>query len=143
MSRKALSIISLICYLAFALGGGAMALYMYLEMDKLSGAGGFEGLGAIGLAVIMVLALAYAAVGILPSIFKLIDIFADKKFLSGLCIPFDIAFNIANVALLGSSVIEAVNGSGEIGGIIFAAALLAVSLTAFISNIRSLSPSAY
>ena len=54
LKRTKLSILSTLIYFIFAVGGGALALYMYLLINR-----GDAGIGAIGLAAIMIIGLMF------------------------------------------------------------------------------------
>lgn len=136
LKRTKLSIVSTLIYFIFVAGGGALALYMYLLVN-----GGDAGIGAIGLAVIMVIGIIYAAVGALPLILKFIDIFANKKILSGLCLPFDVSFIIANAALTLSAISDFSNNNAA--SVIFGAVLLLVSIIEIVLTVSSLKCSYY
>ena len=143
MLRKRLSIISTVCYFVFLGGGSATALYMRYLIDKSASSEGTEGFAALGYAIIMILATAYAIASLIPFILKLVDIFANKKALAGTALFFDVIISVFNAALLVSSIADTANGGDSVGSIILMAALLSVSLTSFITNVISLRISGY
>lgn len=134
--RQVLSIVTLICYLIMVGCGAVLAIASQLEIDGIKeGAGGLsEALGAGIMAVIMILAIAYAAIGVLPIIFKIIHIFADSKMPAVLCFLFDIAYILINGALVLTELTAA--DPSYVGAAVFGGLLL-VSLCAFITNIAS------
>ena len=145
--RTKLSIITVICYALFVFGGAGIAIYMRYLLNNLqngSSSGAGEAFVGLGIAIIMILAMLYAVVGVLPFVFKLVDIFKNKKLFAGLCIPFDIAYSVFNVMIF----VSALNGAGtsladDIGSLIFAVLLILISLAALITNIASLACPSY
>lgn len=138
LKRTKLSIIGSLIYFLYVASGGILALYMYSIIND-----GDAGLEAIGLAVIMIIGLFYAAASLLPLIFKFIDIFANKKIFTGFCIPFDVVFIIANAILSFTAIINYVNNDNSILSAIICLILLVISVIEIIITISSLKCSRY
>ena len=137
--RTKLSIISSICYAIFLFGGIGSAAYMYFTIQESNASGG-AGLEAIAFALIMIIGLIYAAAALLPFIFALCDKKANKKVFAALCIPFDIAFNVAGAAFILDALNDIQNGYSAL---ILPAILMLIALVALICNISSLKCSRY
>ena len=81
-------ILSLIVYILYTLGGGALALYSKIGIDKVNAnGGGWEGLGY---AIMLVFGIILAGVGLVGVILKGIHLKTDWGFFGVLCILFDL-----------------------------------------------------
>ena len=143
LKRTKLSIICTVCYAIFVVGGAALALYMTALIAENNANGGEAGFGAIGYAILLILGIGYAAAGILPLIFHAIDIFKNRKFLSGMCVPFDLVFTGVGGYSVFTAIGDLSGGGDAIKSLVFASVLLIISLVAFIANLISLGCDSY
>ncbi len=81
-------ILSLLCYGLYALGGGGMAVYYYIALQKFNENGG--GLEGIGYVILFVLGLIVCAAGILGLILKGLHIGTGWLLFGLLCLLFDV-----------------------------------------------------
>ncbi len=137
--RKLLSILTLICYLACTLAGAIVGISAFyrIEVNKQQ-ADGDIGLGfaALGLAIIGILAFAYAIITLIPSVLKAFDVFFEKNGLTVACIIFDIILILIHAFMVYSSI----SGSAELtpGGIILLAASFVIWVLTLVLNIFTL-----
>lgn len=133
MSRnKILSLITIICYaLTIFLGVIFGSIFAgVLGSGNLDGAGIGGAVVALLLAVILVFGYVYAAIGVLPLIFKIVQFFTGKRIFAALSIPFDLIYILLCVELI-------LNSGGDISVIALLGALLVPPLLAFVTNIMS------
>lgn len=140
VKKKILCVIGLICYLVFVGGGIGLILSMQSGLDNVEGGIGAALVGVV-VAIVMVIAAAYATVGVLPIIMKVVHIFADSKVPAVICIPFDLLYIGANAALCVNAVSNM--SDGDLSGVIVFAVLAVISVVALVTNIMSLSEDCY
>lgn len=134
--QKYVSIVALACYAAFLLAG----LLMGLGMLTLFHTNDAEGIGGAALAVLSVIlsvaGFIYAALSILPLVFRAISLKKRKTVFPALCVPFDLLYIVLNVLLL----VSGFSGETEIEplGIVIFVALILISIAALVSNILSI-----
>lgn len=137
---KILCIITLACYLALILVGVLLgALTGGVIADGLDNTEGF-GAAAVGilLGVLLIMGYTYAAIGILPVIFKLVQLFSGKKVFAVLSLPFDLVYILFNGSLIASFISEPLD---SVLSIIMCGVLFIISVIAIVANIMSLTTS--
>ena len=137
---KILCIITLACYLALILVGVLLgALTGGVIADGLDNTEGF-GAAAVGilLGVLLIMGYTYAAIGILPVIFKLVQLFSGKKVFAVLSLPFDLVYILFNGSLIASFISEPLD---SVLSIIMFGVLFIISVIAIVANIMSLTAS--
>ena len=137
---KILCIITLACYLALILVGVLLgALMGGVIADGLDNTEGF-GAAAVGilLGVLLIMGYTYAAIGILPVIFKLVQLFSGRKVFAVLSLPFDLVYILFNGSLIASFVSEPLD---SVLSIIMCGVLFIISVIAIVANIMSLTAS--
>ncbi len=133
--RQVLSIISLICYLIFVALGAFFALGLYADSLGGNTSNGIGGaIVTILIAVLMIIAIIYALIGIVPSLMKLVNIFWDSKIPSIVCIPFDLVYLAINGYFIYNTLSDTSASGFEITLAVFAVATF-ISLVAFVCNI--------
>ena len=98
---KKSSLFSLIVYILYTLLGGGY--FVYAQITLRSNQNGELGLEALGIAILMVLAIVFGAIGLLGLILKAIHIKTDWGFFGFLCILVDLVFIIAWIGMLFSN----------------------------------------
>ena len=84
---KKIGIIPLIIYILYTLAGGGLAIYCRLAIDQLGEDAGFNGLG---LALVMVVGMVIAIVGIIGVILKAIHLKTESVVFGYFCACFDV-----------------------------------------------------
>ena len=134
--RQKLSLITVICYLIFIAPVLIFGATLNEAVEGLIGAGVAGAVIGLLLLVLNVGAYVYAAVGVIPTVLKLIHIFVDKRIFAILSLPFDLIYISINLALL----FEIISGGVFEEWLILAVAVISllISLVAFITNILSI-----
>ena len=127
---KKSGLLSLIVYILYTLGGGALALVSKINIDNLNAnGGGWEGLGY---AIVMILGIILAGIGVIGIILKGIHLKTEWGFFGVLCILLDLAF----AAVLVASVMSNDGLSGNDPALLVILAIPVV--TSFVGNILSM-----
>jgi hypothetical protein len=84
---KKIGIIPLIIYILYTLAGGGLAIYCRLAIDQLGEDAGFNGLG---LALVMVVGMVIAVVGLIGVILKALHLKTESIVFGSLCSFFDV-----------------------------------------------------
>ena len=133
MKKKIFSLVSLAAYLAITVTGFVVGIGALLDSGTGSESSGLgNALTAAILAIIGILAIAYATFALIPTILKLFDVFFQKRALTIICIVFDVLLLLLHLALALSILAE---NSGSPFGML---ALLGCSLLSLIFNILTL-----
>ena len=113
MSKKRiLSLITLVANAVFLIGGIVLALVFHHEISVISEntESGAESIGAafgaLGLALLMVLAIAYVIVSVFPLVIKIFYFRTGARALAFVCLLFDILYVILHTILLVTAIGE-------------------------------------
>ena len=107
MKRRIFSLIALAAYLAMTLTGFIVGIGAILESQGGAEASGLgNALAAVVLALVGILAVAYGAFALIPTLFKLCDVFFQKRALTVTCIIFDVILLLISVILLVGMFLE-------------------------------------
>lgn len=118
MKRKIFSLISLAAYLAMTLTGFIVGIGAILESQggaQSSGIG--TALTAVVLALVGIIAVAYGAFALIPTLFKIFDLFFVKRALTVSCIVFDVLLLLIHLLLLIGALLEP--GEALVGILLF------------------------
>ena len=118
MKRKIFSLISLAAYLAMTLTGFIVGSGAILESQggaQSSGIG--TALTAVVLALVGIIAVAYGAFALIPTLFKIFDLFFVKRALTVSCIVFDVLLLLIHLLLLIGALLEP--GEALVGILLF------------------------
>ncbi len=136
--KKAIPVISYLAYLAL---GAYLAISSKIELEELSdktadsfGQGLANGIGGIGLAIVMVLGLIYSAAALLGLIMKLLHNASGWGFFGLLSIIFDLAFTVVH----GYIMLYALNGGTEMQTVAIFGGLLVLSAASLVANCSAL-----
>lgn len=86
---KKAGVLSFICYLLYLFGGAGLAIYSKIMIDDLNANGG--GLEGLGHAIVLILGIILAGVGLVGVILKGIHLKTEWGLFGVLCILFDLA----------------------------------------------------
>ena len=127
---KKAGVLSFICYLLYLLGGAGLAIYSKIMIDNVNAnGGGWEGLGH---AIVLILGIILAGVGLVGVILKGIHLKTEWGFFGVLCIIFDLA--LAAVLVISVMSNDGLSGNDPTLLTIFA---IPVAVT-FVCNILSM-----
>ena len=118
MKQKIFSLISLAAYLAMTLTGFIVGIGAILESQggaQSSGIG--TALTAVVLALVGIIAVAYGAFALIPTLFKIFDLFFVKRALTVSCIVFDVLLLLIHLLLLIGALLEP--GEALVGILLF------------------------
>ena len=136
--RKAFPVITYLTYIAI---GAWLAISSKIDLNKLSDrvnsgeAENFEGLAGIGLAIAMIIGIAYAALALIGLIFKSLHNAKGWLFFGFLSAVVSLAFTIVN----GAFAISAINDGAQTVYTVASVSLLALSVVSLVTDCASLS----
>lgn len=119
---------SLACYIIYLLGGLGLVLYSYIAAPD---AEGWEGLG---LALLIILGIITAGVGLVGLVVKLLHMGTGAGFFGFLCVLVDLAV----IGLMVYSLIDGGIDTENLDNLIFPGVVGVLSIGSLISNIKSM-----
>lgn len=126
MKRRVFSLIALAAYLAMTLTGFIVGIGAILDSQGGADTSGIgNAIAAVMLALVGILAVAYGAFTLIPTLFKLFDVFFKKRALTVTCIVFDVILLLIHIVLLAGAIAEPNN---TLVGMIFFCILPTISL---------------
>ena len=130
---KKVGILSLIVYILYTLGGGALALYSKIGIDKVNAnGGGWEGLG---FAIILIVGILFGGYGLVATIFKLVHMATGWGFFGVICLLMDIAL-VSTFSIAFAETVSA-EGLSDTSSLLIIPFVL-VSMVSFVANLKSL-----
>ena len=132
-ARKSTAIFSVVCYAVFVLAG-IVLFGLMLWTVKNNNEEGWASVGlAFAAALMMILGVIYAAVGVIPLILKGVYLAFPKKIFPILCLPFDVFYLLFNAVMLISGISEGVWAS-----VALFLAFMVISVLSLILNIKQI-----
>lgn len=95
---RKIGIVPFVIYLIYFLGGGGMAIYNYIAIQKHNAEGG--GLEGLGLAILFIIGIIFGAAGLVGVILKGIHMGTGWGFFGFLCFLLDIAFIVVFISMV-------------------------------------------
>ena len=136
--HRTLTLISLAIYFSLGLAASILAISMRIALDAHNNTQHDslgEGLAGIGIALLLILATAYAILSILPVSLKLAHVFVPRPVFSAIGFVFDVAFGVIHGALLVGAL--ASDPLDPVATVVYLL-LLGASVVTFVLNVLTL-----
>ena len=136
MKKRPTGILPIISYLIYTIVGFVLSRTVRSNLDALGESAADATFGGIAASIVLVLAMIYSVVAILPLLLKAAHLSTRVGLFGVFCMLFDLAYSIIHGALLYSAMMESVKDNTAI---LAYGVLFVISVTALLTNAKSVS----